>query len=435
MKGLLVKLVRQKANFYKLCTKRKLRELVWTWKKMAVLYAATFLFVLPLLCHNLTNSIYAFHFSAATESARQMARVLNDERVRVAERFLSNPSVASPRRGATNAVWSPTDDIQDIDVAITIVTVSREGNMTGGYKPRYLTQAVWRFISLLQKQDVPYSVVLSICNVDRNPNAYVEAIHLANIVRTFTRHISPQAPSNETLEKEKDDYVYCLRTTVALRRPRYVLLVEDDALPNAHMTTVLGHVLRTRLNRKYARGDFWDSDDDIAYVKFYHPDWLLGYGSFDPNRLSCLLAIGAVASSLILAVVRCISSSLVRERDLYVTWTLLAIYTMLVATAVGRSNIVHGMCGMFPPYLYSTAAAPSCCTQAVLFPAVSALRVADYLGGVKCKEDFGKDTALEQFVRVKGMRAYFVEPNTFSHVGMYSTLSKDVLDPGIVDVS
>ena len=208
---------------------------------------------------------------------------------------------------------------------------------------------------MLQKQDIPYTVVLSVCNVDRNPNAYVEAIHLANIVRTFTRHItsssSTQTPSNETLEKEKDDYVYCLRTTVALRRPRYVLLVEDDALPNAHMTTVLGHVLQTRLNRKYARGEFWDSDDDIAYVKFYHPDWLLGYGSFDANRLPCLLAFGAVASSLVLAVVRCISSSLVRERDVYVTWTLLAVYAMMVAVAIGRSNIVHVM-RMFPPHLY-----------------------------------------------------------------------------------
>ena len=73
---------------------------------------------------------------------------------------------------------------------------------------------------VLQEQDTTYSVALSVCNVDRNPNAYVEAIRLANIVRTFTRHSSViQAPSNETLEKEKDDYVYCLRTTVALRRP------------------------------------------------------------------------------------------------------------------------------------------------------------------------------------------------------------------------
>ena len=206
---------------------------------------------------------------------------------------------------------------------------------------------------VLQEQDTTYSVALSVCNVDRNPNAYVEAIRLANIVRTFTRHSSViQAPSNETLEKEKDDYVYCLRTTVALRRPRYVLLIEDDALPDVHMTSVLGHVLRTRLDRKYARGDFWDSDvDDIAYVKFYHPDWLLGYGSFDPNRLSGLLAIGAVASSLVLAVVRCVSLSFVKERDVYVTWALLAIYAMLVAVAVGRSNIVHWM-RTFPPYLY-----------------------------------------------------------------------------------
>ena len=151
MKRLLVRLDRQKAEFYKQCTRRKLRELIWKWKKMAALYAATFLFVLPLLCHNLTNSVYSIHFQAAADSARQVARVINDERVRVAESFLSNPSVVSPpRRGAANAVWRPEDDIQNVDVAVTIVTMSREGNVTAGYKPRYLTQAVWRFISLLQ---------------------------------------------------------------------------------------------------------------------------------------------------------------------------------------------------------------------------------------------------------------------------------------------
>lgn len=149
MKRLLIKLDRRKAECYKLCTRRKLRELVWRWKKMVLWYCATFLFVLPLLCRGLANSVYSFHFSVS-DNARQMARTFNDERVRAAERFLSKPSVLSSRGGATHAVWLPNDNIQDVDVAITIVTVSREGNVTEGYRPRYLTQAVWRFISLLQ---------------------------------------------------------------------------------------------------------------------------------------------------------------------------------------------------------------------------------------------------------------------------------------------
>ena len=207
-------------------------------------------------------------------------------------------------------------------------------------------------LSFLQEQPVSYSVALSICNVDGNPKAYTEAIRLGNIVRTFTRHNSTtRVLSNDTFEKEKDDYTYCLRTTVALRRPRYVLLVEDDALPDTHMTAVLGQVLRTRFDRKYARGDHWDSDKSIAYVKFYHPGWLLGYGSFERNRLPSLLAIGAIFSSVILGVVRCVSPSLVKERDLYVTWTILAVYAMLVSAAVGRSNIVLWK-RTFPPHLY-----------------------------------------------------------------------------------
>ena len=206
-------------------------------------------------------------------------------------------------------------------------------------------------LCFLQEHPTSYSVALSICNVDGNTKAYTEAIRLANIVRTFTRHNSIRFFSNDTFEKEKDDYTYCLRTTIALRRPRYVLLVEDDALPDTHMTSVLGQVLRTRLDRKYARGNHWDSDRDIAYVKFYHPGWLLGYGSLERNRLPSLLAIGVLFSSVILAAVRCVSPSFVKERDVYVTWTILAVYAMLVSVAVGRRNIVLWK-RMFPPHLY-----------------------------------------------------------------------------------
>ena len=124
------------------------------WKKMTLLYVATFLVVLPVLCHNLTDSIYSVSFIHAG-SARQKARDINDERTRTAENFLSNPSILGSR--AANAVWSPADDIRDVDVAITIVTVSRGGNETGGYKPRYLTQAVWQFISLLKVRTIERS--------------------------------------------------------------------------------------------------------------------------------------------------------------------------------------------------------------------------------------------------------------------------------------
>ena len=147
MKRLLAQLDLLRTICYKSLTVQKSKELLRRWRKMTLLYAATFLVVLPVLCHDLTDSIYSVSFIHPA-SARQKARDINDERVRIADHFLSSPGILGSRAG--NAVWSPADDIPDVDVAVTIVTVSRGGNATGGYKPRYLTQAVWRFISLLQ---------------------------------------------------------------------------------------------------------------------------------------------------------------------------------------------------------------------------------------------------------------------------------------------
>ena len=149
MKRLLAQLDLLRTICYKSLTVQKSKELLRRWRKMTLLYAATFLVVLPVLCHDLTDSIYSVSFIHPA-SSRQKARDINDERVRIAEHFLSSPGILGSRRGEMNTVWSPADDIRDVDVAVTIVTVSRGGNATGGYKPRYLTQAVWRFISLLQ---------------------------------------------------------------------------------------------------------------------------------------------------------------------------------------------------------------------------------------------------------------------------------------------
>ena len=72
-------------------------------------------------------------------------------------------------------------------------------------------------------------------------------------------------------EKEKRDYTFCLRE--AARDVKFVLIVEDDALPMNETLSVLSRLVTGR----------WTSrpDANIAgqwfYVKFYHPIHLQGY--------------------------------------------------------------------------------------------------------------------------------------------------------------
>jgi len=74
-------------------------------------------------------------------------------------------------------------------------------------------------------------------------------------------------------EKEKHDYAFCLRQ--AAHNVKYVLIVEDDALPMNESLSVLSRLVTGH----------WTSrpDSHIAaqrfYVKFYHPIHLQGYNA------------------------------------------------------------------------------------------------------------------------------------------------------------
>ena len=72
-------------------------------------------------------------------------------------------------------------------------------------------------------------------------------------------------------EKEKRDYSFCLQQ--AAHNVKFVLIVEDDALPMNESLSVLSRLVT---------GDWTSrSDGHIAgqwfYVKFYHPVHLQGY--------------------------------------------------------------------------------------------------------------------------------------------------------------
>lgn len=83
-------------------------------------------------------------------------------------------------------------------------------------------------------------------------------------------------------EKEKRDYAFCLRQ--AAHSVKFVLAVEDDALPMNESLSVLSRLVTGHWTSR--------SDGHIGqwfYVKLYHPIHLQGYGA-------CLLFFWTVMS-------------------------------------------------------------------------------------------------------------------------------------------
>lgn len=72
-------------------------------------------------------------------------------------------------------------------------------------------------------------------------------------------------------EKEKRDYAFCLRQ--AARNVKFVLTVEDDALPMNESLSVLSRLVTGHWT---SRPD-GNIDRQWFYVKFYHPSHLQRY--------------------------------------------------------------------------------------------------------------------------------------------------------------
>ncbi|KAB0388499.1 hypothetical protein E2I00_014179 [Balaenoptera physalus] len=79
-----------------------------------------------------------------------------------------------------------------------------------------------------------------------------------------------------SFEKEKQDYVYCLESSLQTYNPDYVLMVEDDPVSEEQIFPALEHLLRARFSEPHLRY--------ALYLKLYHPARLQHYLTQSPCR-------------------------------------------------------------------------------------------------------------------------------------------------------
>ena len=356
----------------------------------------------------------------------------NDQRLREANNFISHYR----ENRAFSLALKLTEDVP-LDIAVTIITVSRNRHKFDSYEPRYLTQALLEYIKLIEHHSALYpdfNIQLSICNVDSDPVSYFEAERLGtvfnNSVRTFKRFSKKLVPPTEIFEKEKQDYVYCMNQSLSLN-PRHVLLVEDDTLPNKDLFVVLQYLIDTLLDKQFQSGhDFlMKKPRPNTYLKLYHPERLQGFYSLEVDRIPGLIAFGCVCGS-ILTVIYSFIGFRQTSANIHVVWVIFILYFILLAIAIGNPNLLalRRICR----YFYGIVPSPSCCTPAMLFPNSGAKEISNYLDSVTCRKNYAKDTALDELRSKTNLKAYAVQPNLFRHIGLYSSLRENILDPYVV---
>eukprot|EP00058_Branchiostoma_floridae_P010628 XP_002596116.1 hypothetical protein BRAFLDRAFT_202811 [Branchiostoma floridae] len=397
-------------------------RLVYKWS-IVKFYILVFCVILPTFCHRMYFSIYYNQYLHMKGSdPNTYSRRVNDERRRQAETFLTSNVVSS----------YPTLETQpSVRLAVGFVTVNRQPRMEDGsvYNPGYLLQTV----AAILREKPPFPTRLLVCNVDSDPLSNSDAVFLSPIVPVLSRYQHADVPIrgktlSSRLQKEKDDYVYCLNQTLALNA-EYILIIEDDALATQGTLDIIEHIIITKLEKKYHGFDLKDNNSTKSIIKLFSPQYIQrDFFTTKPKRIIInileLVGIGIVGATTISLV----HFILVKKcRNPYVFHNMFfvvnVICCILAALAISRPHRLE--LRRISKHLYVMIDANDCCTPAVLYPKSAAMELMSYMQTDMKHGRMPLDGVMDEFVRERGYRQFAVEPNLFSHIGQHSTLHSD----------
>ncbi|XP_027718585.1 transmembrane protein 246 [Vombatus ursinus] len=383
---------------------RKPRLLSWSSPALHFFFLTivTFGILAPLTCHRLLHSYFYvrhWHLNQMSEEFLKQSLKAGEAALHYFKNLQALDVTLPKGRQVPSRPW----------LLITIVTVSRQPEF------HYVLQVASQFHRLLQQCGHPcQSHQLFLCDVDWN-SRHQDAKLLANFIPVTSRFAGTKRVNisrsvlTSTFEKEKQDYAYCLEKSLQNYNPEYVLMVEDDAIPEEQIFSVLRHLLETRLSEPHLK--------DALYLKLYHPERLQCYFNPEPMRILEWFGVGMFLGPLL-------GWAYVKIANLpglnYRIVVFFSLYSMGLAELVGRHYLLE--LRRLAPALYNVVPTTQCCTPAMLFPASSAQRTVSYLAEISCRGGFAKDMALYSFLQDKNERAYVVEPNLVRHIGLYSSL-------------
>nr|XP_009681511.1 PREDICTED: transmembrane protein 246 [Struthio camelus australis]XP_009681513.1 PREDICTED: transmembrane protein 246 [Struthio camelus australis] len=365
---------------------------------LLTLTVVTFGVLAPLICHRLLHSyFYLRHWHLNPMSQEFLEQ--NQQEGQAALRYFEELQILNTSKAPGSEAFRPL-------LLVTIITVQRRSDF------HYVLQVASRFHHLLQQCGAHcQSHRILLCNVEPDPSSHQDVRLLSSFFPMVSRNKSREDsdPGVNQFEKEKQDYVFCLEQSLLVYNPEYILIVEDDAVPEEEIFPVLQHLLLARFSKPYLR--------DALYFKLYHPERLQRYFNPEPMRILEWLGLGMFLGPML----NFVYSWATGHPSL--SWPIVlffALYSMALSELVGRHYMLE-LRRLAPP-LYNIVPVTECCTPAMLFSAPSARRALGYLKELHCRQGFAKDIALYSLLQTKGENAYVVEPNLVQHVGLYSSL-------------
>ncbi|XP_028328795.1 post-GPI attachment to proteins factor 4 [Gouania willdenowi] len=366
----------------------------------------TFCVVLPLCCHQLLYS-YFFIRSFYLDSVSEKVLEENFKHGQDALLFWQSKN-ATALHAFANVSHRP-------QLLVVVISVRR----SNGQDFHYLLQVMQRLSSLVGACGARPCAEVLVCDVESGPLENKDVRLLQPHFQVIRRSQQNAHKPVNMFEKEKRDYVFCIRKAWSIAKPQHVLVLEDDALPRADFFPVINNLL----SRGFA--------SDTLYIKLYHPERLQRYWNPEPYRLLEWVGIGWVGATILLLLGRFWNPWSFTFTFSGLHFLFLTLYVMGVVELLGRHYLLEAR--RLSPQLYAVSPATECCTPAMLFPGTASLRAARYLDASFCVKGYAKDMVLYKMARtIPGERSHSIEPNLVAHIGSYSSVRPNPSRPKVL---
>jgi hypothetical protein len=288
--------------------------------------------------------------------------------------------------------------------------------------------------------------IITLCE---NNNTDVKVSDEIDLLRRLVPVFLINTFPSDIYEQEKQAHLQCILANFqSFPNQNYFLLLQDDAQP---MHDDFYHRIASLIDNRIKQQ--WPLDghrSQPAFLKIYHPRWLIDY-----LHPSFYLIVQLIATSLFLTYLsfacfylfQCLKQSntnqscsnnvkfIYRLVTFNVNWFLFLYYFLLITLVLvllNHSNVSWSWRSLHPS-LYAIYPAPSCCLPGVIYFRSTYIQVIDYLNHVRCHSGYAIDSAFDDLPKRIDLRTYLVEPNLVHHIGLYSRLRHMYINPYLLD--
>lgn len=399
----------------------------WTKKKLIIvnvlLWFITFGVVLPLMAQKWVFSPIFYNSEHFLTRASTFVDKLNTDRYNRTEQYLKNID------SKTNKDLH-TKNLRTATMVAVIITKRREACSRRGFncEPHYLQQVIAALdedmkVFASRSENIKRNFVpVVICNVDENPNDHLDFSLVRDQFPVIIRNETSNVRAYNARSQESSDYAFCLESTLKLSAPKYLLVLEDDAVGFNGIFEKIFYILDYRVEHKMSRGSISKSER-WGWIKLYYPELWSGFG-VEEHKIMELIFVPVFGAGVYYLVAQALIKPKPHFSFTLPFSTLGGVFFLLIVLVMSRQTFLeirrlHSFFLRISPDL-------GCCTPAVLYSSKWVPEIVKYLRSSQCQRcHLGVDLALSDFSKQNHLPCHLVEPSLVRHIGMHSTLTSN----------